>query len=252
MRLRQDDENGRCWRSPGDLDALVEYELGKADLYPKQDSPVVDIERFIEKHLGARLDQFVELEPRIQGQTVFRLGSPPLVQINKSYSERADEDGGVAHCRVRMTMAHEAMHIMLHSHLFTTDSSQLPLLDGDLGASVDTLFRCEEIGIEDSPRRRRRADWREIQANKGMAALLMPKEHFMDTVEEVCERARISRHRLYPDTPATRRIAARVSELLLVSKQAVSIRMAELELLVPPRQEQLGLPEPDDDEDNFA
>ncbi len=196
--------------------------------------PVVDIERLIENHLGARLDQFADLGPQIQGQTVFVVGNPPLVQIQRSDSERADVEGGVARFRVRMTMAHEAMHILLHSRLSSTHRSQLALLDGDTQASAGTLFRCQEIGIEDGPRRSHHYDWREIQANKGMAALLMPKEHFRDTVEEECEREKICRHSLYPGTRATWKAAARGLSSLHVSKQAVLIRMTELALLVLP------------------
>ena len=252
MRRPSHDEEGRFWMGPNDLDALVEEELCKASLYPSQAHPVVDIERFIENHLGARLDQFADLGPQIQGQTVFVVGNPPLVQIQRSDSERADVECGVARFRVRMTMAHEAMHILLHSRLFSTHRSQLALLDGDTQASAGTLFRCQEIGIEDGPRRSHHYDWREIQANKGMAALLMPKEHFRDTVEEECEREKICRYRLYPGTPATWKVAARVSELLHVSKQAVLIRMTELALLVPPGQELLRFPDSGDEEDSFV
>src|SRR5687768_4876089 len=82
----------RLWLSDGDIETMMWDELHRARLLPSVDHPVVDLERFLEGHLGARLDQHAVLESGVLGQTEFFLGQPSHVAINRDLTGAAMED----------------------------------------------------------------------------------------------------------------------------------------------------------------
>jgi Zn-dependent peptidase ImmA (M78 family) len=80
-------------------------------------------------------------------------------------------------------------------------------------------------------------DWREVQANQAMAALLMPKPFFARI-------ARAEAEKVFPGSdgvPAGSedRVAARLVPLLGVSRQAARIRLTTLGLVQPRDQRRL-------------
>lgn len=248
MTRWQDAAGGRIWWDPDDIDALGEDQLMRAGMYPYMDNPFVDIERFIEQYLGAELDQFADVGSRLYGQTEFFVARPPLIQISRSLSEQAEDEKGSARFVVRSTMGHEAAHVIMHSLLFAPSYAQPTLPNTDTGVSRGRLLRCPEASFRAE---QGRWDWREVQANKGMAALLMPKEFFRDVVEEAFDEANIPRANQHLKHPKVGPIVARVSEMMLVSKLAVSIRMEELGLLVLPGQEEFAFRDQEDEDDSF-
>lgn len=76
----------------------------------------------------------------------------------------------------------------------------------------------------------RTRDWREIQANKGMAALLMPRATF----RRVAYRHIDPRQgELTIGSPAHAALAADLAAVFLVSKQAAAIRLETIGLATP-------------------
>ncbi|MGK3962060.1 ImmA/IrrE family metallo-endopeptidase [Sorangium sp. So ce118] len=234
---RGPDGRQRLWFDPGEIDRIMEAELRKASLHPKADAPAVDIERFIERHLKVGLDQYADLEPSILGLTEFVSGKSPKISINRVLTGSAlDEDEtqpGVLG-RWRATLAHEAAHVLLHRCLYEFATGNMSLFgDNDVpSADARTLHRCLKRDVS----YRQVSDWREVQANQGMAALLMPRTVFLQV-------ARGEIHRLYPKGAITDGeedgVAAALASRFEVSRQAARIRLNTLGLVSPQGQGRL-------------
>jgi hypothetical protein len=169
----------RIWYDESDIEQIMEDELRRAGLLPSADAPAVDVEAFIEEHLRASLDQHAALGAKVLGLTEFRVGIAPAIRINADLTGSA-MDGewtppGVKG-RWRMTLAHEASHIVLHRSLYELNPNQTAMFADPNGTAGPVLLRCRKDGV--APYRPNR-DWREVQANRGMAALLMPKALFL-------------------------------------------------------------------------
>ncbi len=210
----------RIWFEDNEIELIMEDELRRANMMPALDAAVVDLEAFIEGHLRASLDQYADLERDVLGLTEFPPGRAPAVRINKDLTGSAmDSDWcppGVQG-RWRATLAHEAAHVVLHRMLFEIDTRQGNLFpDSGDGRQAPRLFRCLK---RDVAYRARTSDWREVQANRGMAALLMPKSLFV-------EAARMSGVGSNPamTDQATRDLAQQFG----VSRQATTIRLRTL------------------------
>jgi hypothetical protein len=203
------------------LEEIAESELRRANLMPTADRPVVDIETFIERHLGADLDAGATLEPGILGLTELRAGAKPRVIVNRDLTDAAVEvdtySGTLG--RWRATLAHEAAHVLLHGYLFELNADQTTLFSDTVAESEQRLFRClkrEVLFISRSGR-----DPREVQANKGMAALLMPRSLF----------GAMSRDGASGMTEAE--LTDSLARAFEVSRQAARIRLGTLGFLEP-------------------
>jgi hypothetical protein len=220
------------WFKPGEIDDWMEVELQTSGLYPTDHHPVVRIEDFIEGHLGAVLDQYAPLPPTVLGETRFEAGAKPRILINRGLTALAvDEPHRHAGLRSkwRMTMAHEAAHVLLHSRLFHLDDRQKVLFPTDHDPDEeDQCYRCLEHHLEGHVHGH---DPREVQANQGMAALLMPKPFFRSQYAAELEALGRLATGLERDSCDVARVAQRLAAQLDVSVQAVRIRFAELSLL---------------------
>jgi len=231
----------RLWFKPGEIDDWMEVELRKANLYPTADDPVVDIERFVDRHLGVDLEQYAPLKCTVLGETRFEPGKKPKILINKSLTEIAVDEEDVEpwlRSKWRMTMAHEATHVLLHRGLYPSDDSQQMLFsveDDNSSDGQNHAYQCLEKSL-DAPGR---GDWREVQANKGMAALLMPKSLFLVLYQAERERMAADSKPLLKGSPEASRIAKTLGRLFDVSVQSVEIRIQELNLFANPGQVQL-------------
>lgn len=226
--MRRYTQNGeeRLWYDPREIEELMAAELSRASLSPTAAAPAVEIERFVEKHLGVRLDQYAELEDEILGATEFVQGAAPRILINKDLTNSAlDEDDPLPgrEGRWRATLAHEAAHVILHRCLYDVDNRTLDLFGHD-GSSVPTrLHRCPKQQV--AYRQRRNWDWREVQANKGMAALLMPRAAFGELAQREIDGAYAAE---FCSSQEAISVAARLAEAFSVSKQAARIRLETL------------------------
>jgi len=228
----------RLWIEPDEIEARTEAELVKAGLMPTVDAPAVDVETFVEQHLGAQFDQYASLPADVLGQTDFRVGAPPLVMVNADLTGAAldDDDSPLGlKGRWRATVAHEACHVIFHRCLFNLSPQQGSLFGED--AEHDPAQRLQRCLKRDVVYGRMGSDWREVQANMGMAALLMPRPLFI----AVCQKQllKLGKDRIYGDTPEADVIAGQVARAFQVSRQAAMIRLKTLEVLATHGQEYL-------------
>ncbi len=241
MKRFRDSKTGaeRLWIEPGEIEARTEAELVKAGLMPTADVPAIDVEAFVEQHLGAQFDQYASLPPDVLGQTDFRVGAPPLVMVNADLTGAAldDDDSPLGlKGRWRATVAHEACHVLFHRCLYNLSSQQGSLFgeDSDSQEPPQRLQRCLKRDVVYA---RMGSDWREVQANMGMAALLMPRQLFIAVCQE--ELLRLGKDRIFADTPQAEALAAHLAKAFQVSRQAAMIRLNTLEVLATRGQEYL-------------
>jgi hypothetical protein len=123
----------------------------------------VDMDAFLEQHLGV-VPAFEPLPPGVQGATEFWPDGTAEVKISATLSERADAERGAEHL-LRTTMAHEAAHVLLHRILFLQQSEAL------FGGQTSRQELCRDVRFTT----RYAGEWWEWQANRGMAALVLPK-----------------------------------------------------------------------------
>jgi IrrE N-terminal-like domain len=182
----------RIWYEESDIELAVSGELRRARQRLTLADPTPDLEAFVENHLKVDLDQYADLPDDVLGLTEFSDGGSPRMKINSTLTEAADENPSAAgkRGRWRATIAHEAAHVILHRYLF--DSAIVPIGQGDFrdpiaghGATVKKVGQLNrmtclhrDIDAANATPNRRSRDWREIQANRGMAALLMPESIF--------------------------------------------------------------------------
>jgi hypothetical protein len=230
----------RLWFVDGEIETIVEVELTKAGLLPTLDSPVVNVERFVESHLNVQFDAYAALPADVLGQTDFRIGERPLVMINADLTGAAFDDDvsplGLQG-RWRATAAHEGCHVILHRCLFNLNPSQKSLFDLEeevQGQEPSRLYRCLKREVSYA---RKASDWREVQANQGMAALLMPRPVFIAACRAEFER--FGMERIDQHTAAADDLARRMAELFKVSRQAAAIRLNTLHLLSIPGQQEI-------------
>lgn len=228
----------RIWYSIDEIESIMDDEAHKAGLMPTADKPAVNLDAFLERHLGATLDQYATLPVDVLGQTVFEPESPVRVEINADLSGLLDDSASLSNVgRWRATLAHEAAHILLHRVLFEVPLGQNRLFDDEPEGS-QTLMRCLKRNVAPG---RGGSDWREVQANQGMAALLMPRSLFASIA--VRERAALGlpAFPLAAGSVDADRLVSRLASRFDVSRQAAEIRLRTLGLTADPSLQALGL-----------
>ncbi len=241
MKRYRDRKTGdeRLWFVEDEIETIVESELAKAGLLPSLDAPVVNVERFVESYLDVQFDSYASLPADTLGQTDFRIGERPLVMINSDLTGAAldDEDCPLGlQGRWRATVAHEGCHVILHRCLFNLNPSQGSLFDVDEPAEAPPM-RLQRCLKRDVAYARMASDWREVQANQGMAAMLMPRSVFVAACR--AEFARLGVERIDQRTPLADTLARRMAELFQVSRQAAAIRLGSLKMLSVPGQKDI-------------
>lgn len=228
-RYRDADGRLRLWYSDAEIERRALRCLEAAG-QPSGPEPVVDIEFVIEEQLRTRLDQYAALPPEVLGVTDFVSGERPLVRVNAELSRRARDIESPAHSTVgrwRATLAHEAGHIILHAVLFDVPASQAGLFDADgTEVAAPAPVRCLERSIAG----RGPSDWREVQANRCMAALLMPRPLFSRHAQAAAAAEGLA----VPtpvDSPAAGRLVSRLAEQFQVSREAARIRLVTCQIL---------------------
>ena len=219
----------RLWVEMSELEMAMEEQLRDANLLPSVDAPVVDVESFLERHLMVELDQYAPLPAEILGLTEFRATQSPRVLINKDLTGSAMDADWVppgSPGRWRATLAHEAVHVILHRALFEFNVHQGLLFEERKTSShKGQMLRCLKREVQFTARS---ADWKEVQANRGMAALLMPRSVFMSIAKQEIFRHGVAIGRLREGSEAEGTIARRLAERFGVSRQAASIRLQTL------------------------
>lgn len=219
----------RLWFPDAEIESLALDELARAQLVPaaNANSLAVDIERFVERYLCARLDRSADLPEDVLGVTHFLPGSKLHVEINRDLSDSAldDEYADVGEVgRFRATVAHEAAHILLHRTLYELDDMDRGLFPRESEITDQKRHRClKRSGL---------SDWREVQANKGMAALLMPRPVFGPVARSVLATLGDPTATLTATSPDLAAIVLDLAQRFQVSRQAARIRLETLGILV--------------------
>ena len=161
----------RLWLEVEELEARTDDALKAAGLFPGLEPTAVDVEALLEVHLGAAVDYAADLPDTILGYTFF--DTPPRVAVSRRLTELAVAPGASHGLlgRWRATLAHEAAHIILHTAL-AAEGAMTPEL------TVESLSGSNQ---------EKSADWLEVQANMGMAALLMPRGPFLVAARRALE-----------------------------------------------------------------
>ncbi len=230
---RSPDGERRLWFEGNEIEEIMVDELERSGMMPSATAPVVDLEAFLELHLGVKLDLYSELGPSLLGVSGFATGLRPIVKISRALTAQAHErwaPGGIIG-RWRATLAHEAAHVVLHGRLVEVPQAQ-GLLFPQSGESQTepVITQCLERDIWFA---RGTGDWKEVQANQGMASLLMPSGPFVAVTREIAG-AQATDDLLTHIPPAdTRAFSDLTRELSLrcqVSREAARIRLSTLGL----------------------
>jgi hypothetical protein len=230
----------RLWFDDAEIETIALDELTKANLLPAADATdlSINIERFLERHLKVRLDRHADLPADVLGVTHFERTRPPRVEINRDLTGSALDDDDPAPGMVgrwRATLAHEAAHVLLHRILFDVDDMQRGLFREQSPTRVGgNLMRCLKRDLTF----RRVSDWREIQANRGMAALLMPRTLFIAAARVVLD---VAGGAVTAGSPKHAALVQDLAGTFNVSRQAASIRLETLGILTPRGQGSLTL-----------
>lgn len=228
----------RIWYEPQDIERIMSDELRKSGQRLTADSPAPDLERFVEAHLRVTLDQYADLPESVLGLTEFAVGRRPSMKINAALTEAAEAvpaNPGMRG-RWRATIAHEASHVLLHQYLF--DPAMAQVQRGDyrdpepIVVENGGLMRCLNRDINDQRAAcsgRASRDWREIQANKGMAALLMPAQPFRRAALRTV--SGLSLGLITAGSPDAESLVGALAEEFLVSRQAAGFRLEGLGFL---------------------
>ena len=159
-----------------EIEAVCTDELRKVNLLPQRPEPV-RIDRFIEKRFQVA-PQYEDLGEGILGMTLFTAKGVSAVIVARSLENEGSE---TAERRIRSTIAHEGGHGLLHAHLFALGSGPAPLFADATNPDKPKVLCRGEGGSHVAPGYS--GEWWEFQANRAMAALLMPR-HLVDVAVE--------------------------------------------------------------------
>lgn len=140
----------------------------------------VDVELVLLRAIGAEAD-YVDLPPNVLGRTIFSENGAVRIEVSRSLSDEAEVDS-LARRRLRTTLAHECGHVVCHQSLFIQDTESLSLFSASQVVAhpvVRQPIMCRSEGISGAGYR---GEWWEFQANRCMAALLLPRRMVGDSV----------------------------------------------------------------------
>jgi len=155
-----------------DIEQICLDELRATGLYPSKPEPI-RIERFLEKRFQVT-PAYEDLPDGVLGFTRFGAKGVEEIVISRSLSEEGTK---TAERRISTTMAHEAGHGLLHAHLFALAAETSSLYaDGFDTSERKILCRNDAVpgGVSQAVRRYD-GRWWEVQANRAIGALLLPK-----------------------------------------------------------------------------
>ena len=218
----------RLFYTPKDIEVICIDELRKVKLLPSSPEPV-RVNRFIEKKFKIHLI-FDDLPDGVIGCTEFGPDGVQGMIISKTLSE---EGSKIAERRINTTLAHEAGHGLLHTHLFVLGQNPESLFGKEFD-SKKTKILCRNTAIQGLQGFNGTSNpWWEIQANLVIGPLLMPKALVLTALEPFC----IKKGRLgwqVPDRSLQEEAVKALSEIFDVNPIVAKIR---LESLFPPAQD---------------
>jgi hypothetical protein len=158
----------RPYYSSKDIERICEDELRDSGYFPTVPEPV-RIERFISKRFNVT-PIFEDLPGGVLGYTTFGRSGVVSMHISSALTEAGTL---AAECRATATLAHEAGHGLLHTHLFAFADQGLSLFKGDPDVSASKIL-CRDSGSQ-TAKGSYDGRWWEHQANMVIGPLLMPR-----------------------------------------------------------------------------
>jgi hypothetical protein len=152
-----------------EIDAICIDELLNVDLLPRTPSPV-RIDRFIEKRFG-NVIRYSDLPPGVMGLTRFGKNGVDEIVIANAITDKR---------RVRTTFGHEGGHGLLHAYLFALEGQGQ--IFGDYSEPAKPKVLCRE-GSHDAGGGSYKGEWWEVQANRAIGSLLLPKPLLTQALE---------------------------------------------------------------------
>ena len=234
----------RLWFEDNEIEEIMTDELLRCGMFPSASAPVVDLEAFLELHLRVKLDLYSDMGSNLLGVSGFVTGRQPIVKISRGLTAQAHEGvarGGILG-RWRATLAHEAAHVILHRRLVDVPQAQESLFA--LGAEFEAETAMTQCFERDIWFARGTGDWKEVQANQGMASLLMPSSFFNSITREIVGAQTTDDLLAYipaADTGAFSDLIRELSVLCQVSREAARIRLNTLGLARPSSEPMLAL-----------
>lgn len=159
-------------------------------------------------------------DTNVLGYTVF--ADPPRIVINRRLTQLATVSKAPLGIRGRWraTLAHEAAHILLHGRLFRPGETSTVQID-------ETELTLQAQG------RANQKDWREVQANMGMAALLMPRQPVLDFASAVLSEA-VAFPPLTEGSRDGAQLVQETAKAFTVSRRAAHLRLANFGFMTAP------------------
>jgi len=221
LRARTGPFKERPYYSAQEVERICEDALRGTDLYPQTPQPI-RIDRFIEKHFKVT-PTYEDLGSGVLGLTQFGPKGVQAVIIAKTLDV---EETAAAERRIRSTLAHEAGHGLLHSHLFALGMHTKPLF-GDLSDPDAPKVLCREESVPSGGGPGAYRNWWEYQANLAIGALLLPRQLMEAAIEPLLGQSGMLQTRTL--APNSRESAARlVSETFDVNPIVARIRLQEM------------------------
>lgn len=151
-----------------DVENMCDDTLRTCGYYPAVPQRV-NIDRFIEKRFGVS-PQFEDMPDGVLGYSKF--GPKGMVSMHIS-QVLGDDERVSAERRISTTLAHEAGHGLMHSHLFVLPEYDSTLFGHQQDVEGQKILCRDEQAL---PRRAYDGRWWELQANMAIGPLLMPRQ----------------------------------------------------------------------------
>jgi len=213
------------------VEDICEEALRSTGHLPADPGPV-RIERFLEKRFQV-VPQYEALPNGVLGYTEFGKRGVQAIYVSRLLAE---EDTKVADRRVRTTLAHEGGHGLLHAHLFAFEADHSSLFERDPDITP-TRILCRDQPAAPASIGRYDGRWWEVQANRAMAALLLPERLLWKGLDPFLEEHGSLGVRALPN--AKREAAIReLAETFDVNPVVVRLRLSRI---APPDSGQMAL-----------
>ncbi len=165
-----------------EFEAIMDEMRGRAGSECFTPGKGIDVDLVVLRAVDTEAD-YVGLPPGVLGRSIFGPDGSVKIEISRTLSDEA-EHGRVARRRLRTTVAHECGHVACHRGLFIRDTETLSLFaTGDASSSIKAkppiLCRAESVNHSSY-----NGEWWEYQANRCMAALLLPKKMFSASAKQ--------------------------------------------------------------------
>jgi hypothetical protein len=164
------------------IDRMCSEALVQTGFLPKEPDKV-RIDRFIEKRFNNVPIIYEPLASQVLGFSEFGPSGVEAIHI----ADRGGQRTRAEDRRVNSTLAHEAGHCLMHSHLFLAEFDHGRLFANDPDVSSQRVL-CRDGNNPTGSQRRYDGRWWELQANRAIGGLLMPRETFLEFITPFLEK----------------------------------------------------------------